>query len=93
MPVPRLMVNTLLDHIAHTMYVDAVYCYRPSSMVCRSVTLVSPAKTAETIEMPFGFTAQVGAGNHVLDGVQTFPSEEVIFGERRAHCKCRDFLP
>jgi len=30
-----------------TTYVDAVYCYRPSSMVCRSVcrsvTLVSPA--------------------------------------------------
>ena len=24
---------------------DATYCYRPSSVVCRSVTLVSPAKT------------------------------------------------
>jgi len=35
-------------------YVDAAYCYRPSSVVCRSVTLVSPAKTAEPIEMPFG---------------------------------------
>jgi len=34
--------------------VDAVYCYRPSSVVCLSVTLVSPAKTAEPIEMPFG---------------------------------------
>jgi len=38
-----------------TTYVDVTYCYRPSSMVCwlvwqpvcRSVTLVSPAKMAE----------------------------------------------
>ena len=37
-----------------TTYVDAVYSYRPSSVVCRSVTLVSPAKTIEPIEMPFG---------------------------------------
>jgi len=27
----------LLDHIARTTYVHAVYCYRPSSMVCLSV--------------------------------------------------------
>jgi len=32
-----------------TTYVDAAYCYRPSSVVCRSVTVVSPAKTAEQI--------------------------------------------
>jgi len=47
-------------------YVDAAYYYRLSSVVCRSVcrsvslcvclsvTLVSPAKTAEPIEMPLG---------------------------------------
>jgi len=39
-------------------YVDAAYCYRRSSVVCRSVcqsvTIVRPAKTAEPIEMPFG---------------------------------------
>ena len=56
------------------MYVDAVYCYRPSSMVCRSVgqsvTLVSPAKMAEPIKMPFGLRTWVGPGHHVLDGVQ-----------------------
>jgi len=56
-----------------TMYVVAVYCYRPSSMVCRSVgqsvTLVSRAKTAEPIEMLFGLRARVGPGNYVLDGV------------------------
>jgi len=52
-----------------TAYVDVAYCYRPSSVVCQSVTLVSPAKTAEPIEMPFGLWAQTDPRNHVLDGV------------------------
>jgi len=51
-------------------YVDAAYCYRPSSVVCRFVTLVSPAKTAEPIEMPFGLRTRVGPGSHVLHGVE-----------------------
>jgi len=29
---------------------------------------MSPAKTAAPIEMPFGFWARMGRGNHVLDG-------------------------
>ena len=33
-----------------------------------SVTLVSPAKTASPIELPFGLRTWVGPGNHVLDG-------------------------
>jgi len=32
----------------------------------RSVTILSAAKTAEPIEMPFGMWTQVGTGNHVL---------------------------
>jgi len=32
------------------------------------VTVVSPAKSAEPIEMPFGSWARVGSRNHVLDG-------------------------
>jgi len=36
--------------------------------VGRSVTLVRHAKTAEPIEMPFGFSTLVGPGKHVLDG-------------------------
>jgi len=39
-------------------------------MACRSVTVVSPAKTAELIEMPFGLRTRVGPKNHILDGVQ-----------------------
>jgi len=49
-------------------YVDAAYSYRPSSVVCQSVTLVSPAKTAAPIELPFGLRTWVSPGNHVLDG-------------------------
>ena len=36
--------------------------------VCRSVTLVSSAKMAELIEMPFGLRTWVGPRDHVLDG-------------------------
>ena len=36
--------------------------------VCRPVTLVSPAKPAAPIEMPFGYWARMGRRNRVLDG-------------------------
>jgi len=74
----------LLDRIARikTTYVDAVCCYRPSSVLCQSVTLVSPSKTAEPIEMPFGLLARMGPRNHVLDGVPDPPWEGAILGER-----------
>ena len=61
-----------------TAYVDVAYCYRPSSVVCQSVTLVSPAKTAEPIEMPFGLWTQLVSRNHVLDGGQIPLWEGVI---------------
>jgi len=32
------------------------------------VTFVSPAKTTEPIEMPFGVVTLLGPRNHVLDG-------------------------
>ena len=38
--------------------------------VCLSVTLVSPAITAEPIEMPFGLWAWMGRWNRVLDGAE-----------------------
>jgi len=55
--------------------------------VCRSVTLMSPAKTAEPIEMPFGLRTRVDPWNHVLDRVQIPAWEGTILGERGAHCK------
>jgi len=59
-------------------YIDAAYCYRRSSVVCRSVTIVSPAKTAEPIEIPFGVWTRLGLGNHVLDGGPDSPWEGAI---------------
>jgi len=79
-----------------TTYVDVVYCYRPSSVVCRSVclwvcwsvTLVSPAKMAEPIEMPFGLRTRVGPENHVLDGGPDPPMGRGNFkGKGASHCK------
>jgi len=54
-----------------------------SLSVCLSVTLVSPAKTAELIEMPFGLRTQVGPGNHVLDGAPDAPTGRGNFEVRK----------
>ena len=95
------LLASLLSHLVvvlpfrshrSTTYGDAAYCYRPSSEVCRSVCgsvqLVSPAKTAEPIEMPFGLRTRVGPGKHVLDGGPDFPVGRVNFlGKGVSHCK------
>jgi len=51
---------------------SAAGCYRQSSVVCLSVyvsvTIVSPEKTAELINMLFWLWTQVGQRNRVLDG-------------------------
>jgi len=54
----------------------------------RSVTVVSPAKTAEPIEMPFGFRTWVGQRNHVIDGRPDAPWKGAILRvEERPNCK------
>jgi len=59
----------LLRPHCSTMYIDGpVVIDVWSSMVCRSVTLVSPAKMAAPITMPFGLRTRVGPRNHVFDG-------------------------
>jgi len=76
--------HALLRRIAvlRTYVVHAAYCYRPSSAVClsvhQSVTLVSPAKTTEAIEMLFPLRTQVGPRNHVLHGGTDPPAEVAI---------------
>ena len=58
-----------------------------------SVTLVSPAKTAAPIELPFGLRTSVGLGNHVLDGSRSLNGKGQIFGENgRPIVKYRDTL-
>ena len=40
-------MQILPGRVAHITYVDAAYCYRPSSMVCRSVYCLSVCVTSE----------------------------------------------
>jgi len=62
-------------------------------LVCLSVTIVSPAKTAEPTEMPFGLWTQVGPRNHVLDGGQDPPCKGQFWGGKRvAIVKYKDTL-
>jgi len=46
-------------------YYVRAYCYRRSSVVCLSVTIVSSAKTAEPIEMSFDIWTRMGSVKHV----------------------------
>jgi len=56
--------------------------------VCLSATLVSPAKMAELIKMPFGLRTWVSQRKHILDGGLDHSIKRGNFqGERAAHCK------
>ena len=58
-------------------------CLSVCLFVCLSVTIVSPAKTAELMEMPFCLWTQVGPRNFVLDGGSDLAMERGNFdGER-----------
>jgi len=46
-------------------------------MVCRSVTLLSSAKTAEAIKMPLAL--RLGPRNHVLDIAEHFKPNTVLW--------------
>jgi len=52
-----------------------------------SVTIVSPAKTAKSIEMPFGLWSRVGSWNHA-DG-DPDPQVKGTEGNGSAHCKVK----
>jgi len=90
-------IHIILVRLHHsTTYVDAIYCYRPSSVVCRSVsqsvTLASPAKMAEPIEMPFGLWAWMSPRNHVLDGVQILHGNGQFWGKGAHIVKYSDIV-
>ena len=53
-----------------------------------SVTLVSPAKTAEPIEMQFRLRTQMGPRNQVLDGGPDLTWQcAILRGKGASHCK------
>jgi len=58
------------------------------------VTVVSPVKTAEPIEMSLRLWARMRPRNHALDGGQDPCVGMGNFeGKRAAHCKVQDALP
>ena len=77
-------------------YVDVVCCYRRSGVVCwsgcLSVTIMSPAKTAEPVEMPFGLWTRLGPRNRVLNRVQIPHARRNFEGKGVADCKVSDLL-
>jgi len=73
---------------ADATYVDAVYCYRPSSVVylsvCRSVTVVNPGERLNR----WICRLVCDPKDRVLTGGADPPWEGAILrGERAAHCK------
>ena len=73
--------------VLHT-YMRPILTDQVAWSVGLSVTLVSPAKMAALIELPFGLRTWVGPGNHVLDGGLDPPWEGANFGgEWASHCK------
>jgi len=57
---------------------------RVASSVGLSVTVVSPAKTAEPIEMPFGIWTRVGPRKHVLGAVHNGATWRIPLNRPRA---------
>jgi len=94
MPLSRTVSDILLGRIAvlrtqmRPILTDRV-AWSVGLSVGRSVTLVSPAKTAAPIELPFGMRTWVGPLNHVLDGGPDPPMGRGKFfcGEWASHCK------
>jgi len=68
-----------------TTYIDAAYCYRRSSVVCRSITIVSPAKRLNRSKCCLGCGLKWAGGTMCQ---MRDPWEGAISrGERAAHCK------
>jgi len=70
----------------------ATYCYshRPSCVVLSVslfITVASPEKKAEPVEMPFGVGTQVGPRNNLLGVGQDPPLEWAILRRGVARCK------
>jgi len=72
---------TVLRTMMQPIVTDRVVCRSVCRSVCLSVTVMSPAKMAEPIEMPFGLRTRLDQRNHV-DGIQISPWEGAILGKR-----------
>jgi len=67
--------------------INAAYCCKPSSVVCLSVTVMSPAKTAEPMEMLFGLRTRVGHKEACVRWDPYLPMCKINFEAKGAsHC-------
>jgi len=80
----------LTDRVAWSIGLSV--CLSVYLSVALSVTLVSPAKTAAPIELPFGLRTWVGPGNYVLDGVQIPHGKGHFLGETCCRIGCQTGL-
>jgi len=84
--------DTIYDDRPHRRYyvrIDAVYCYRPSSVVCRTVCLSlrlnrSTCRLDCDLGMAQGIIKEIGV---------PIPTRRAIWGKRSPIVKYRDFLP
>jgi len=78
------IIYSYCNHLVHVLNIltisDRMVAWSVGLSVGLSVTLVSPAKTAELIEIPFGLRTRVGSGNHVLDGGPDAPWQGATLG-------------
>jgi len=91
----NLSLHCCTTEAASHYYVDAAYCYRWSSVVClsvgRSIAIVSPVKTTQPNEMPFGVWTWAGPRNHAVDAVQ-IPHARVNFDGENVICMANGWL-
>jgi len=88
--------SIFLARIARTTYVDAAYCYRPSSVVCRSVCLsvcLSVCHSSEPVKMaePIDSLCRLGWGLGWAQATMYYMGVEIphgkgLDGEGASHC-------
>jgi len=69
-------------------------CLSVGLSIGQSVMIVSPAKMAEPIKIPFGLWTRMGPRKHALDGSPDPPiGRKILRGKQRLTVKYRDAVP
>jgi len=84
----RVSVDQIRQKVADELYIITLFEVSISTFHAAAVTLVSPAKLAESIEMRFVEWTRAGPGNHVLGGGLDPPGQVhfLMGGHLLAHC-------
>ena len=84
----RVSVDQIRQKVADELYIITLFEVSISTFHAAAVTLVSPAKLAESIEMRFVEWTRAGPGNRVLGGGLDPPGQVhfLMGGHLLAHC-------